>query len=86
MRGLRAAAGGPDRERHEILLPAGAQPRRVDAAWQPLGDLPLETGLPPGVLEVVVVEVDGAVLGGPRPEIRLSAAPVAACGGHASAG
>ena len=64
-----------------ILLPAGPQPRRVDAAGQPLGNPPLEAGLPPGILEVVVVEVNGPVLRGQGSVIRLAAAPVAARGG-----
>src|SRR5262245_13754196 len=65
-------------ERHVVLGRVSAEARRIDAALQVVGQLELETDLPLRIFEVVVVEVDGAVLPGRPLEVHLETGPVAA--------
>src|SRR5436190_1645039 len=51
-----------DHEGEVLLVASGPQASRIDAARQVVGDVEAEVDLPAGVLEVVVVEVDRAVL------------------------
>ena len=54
--------GGRDEECDVPLVIAGAQANGVDAASQGLRNHVVEVGLPAGVVVVVVVEMDRAVL------------------------
>jgi hypothetical protein len=51
-----------DGERNVILVVAGAQTRRIHARLQRVRHPELEAHFPPRVIDIVVVEVDGAVL------------------------
>ncbi len=67
-----------DGERQVVLVVAGLEPGGVDAARQVGRDRQLEVGLPAGVLEIVAMEVDGAVLAGSLAPIGLVAREVVA--------
>src|SRR6218665_2063025 len=51
-----------DDEDHELLLPMGAQPKGVDAAFERLRHDIGQIDQPPGIVQVVVVEMNGAPL------------------------
>src|SRR5271167_654783 len=56
------AAFGPDEERDALHLLAVGKPGGVDAALQVLRNLENEIGLPAGVIEIVVVEMDRTIM------------------------
>src|SRR5256885_9521 len=58
---------------------SGTQPDRVEAAAQARGNLQGEGGLPAGVLEIVLVEVNSRVLVWCGREVDLPAAPAPTC-------
>ena len=76
----RAAGRRTHDERDVVDCIAGFDPRRINVGAHRVGNRELEIRLPPGVLEVVVVEMDRAVLGGRMNEVFLASAPVMA--GH----
>ena len=66
-----------DDDKGQVILGVGAgQVGRVHAARPVWGHGPLKGGIPLGVFEIVVVEVNGPVLAGGDFEIRLVAGPV----------
>ena len=74
------AALGAHEESQVVLVFGGPQAGRVDATSHALGNGELEVHCPARVLEIVVVEMDAAVLFRTTPEIGFVAAPVVA--GH----
>src|SRR5258708_7954445 len=74
--GARDSGARPDEERDVIFMIALPQSRRVDAAARISGDLPDEIGLPARVLNVIVMEMDGAVLLRRVREVYFLAVPV----------
>ncbi len=73
-----AVTPGPDDERHVALGLALPQPDGVDAALEVARQVDAERLGPLRVVQVVVVEVDRAVLVRGVPEVRLAARPVVA--------
>ena len=83
--GSGSSPGGADAEGQVVLVVAGAEAGRVDAAWQVRRNGQLEGRFPGHVFNVVVVEVDGAVFVGSEVEVGLGAGEVVAgdaAGGH----
>ena len=76
--GCRPSAPRADEERDHVLDVARAQAHRVHAAPEPVRHGVREVGGPPAVVEVVVVEVDGAVLTGRVAPAGLLARPARA--------
>ena len=73
---LRRALRRPDDEGDDVACLAGGDAGRVDAALHALRRRKREIGLPAAVVDVVVVEVDGAVFGRPVAPAHLLAGPV----------
>ena len=85
MREVAGPSGGADAEGQVVLVLAGAQSGRVDAAGKVGRDRELEVRFPGHVFDVIVVKVDGAVFAGGEVEAGLGAGEVVvgdAAGGH----
>src|SRR3954469_15573869 len=72
----RGAAPWADDEREMVFVIAGAETNGVDTAGQLLGDSEGEIDVPAGIVEIVGVEVDGAVLLRGVVDIALVTGPV----------
>ena len=67
---------GTDEERDPAFIVIGAKTHCVEAATGPRRDSPGEVGLPATVVEIVVMEVDGAVLFRRKTPVQDRAVPV----------
>ncbi len=59
---LPRSGGGPDDEGQPVLVDTGLDMKRVDAGGKAVRHVPCERRLPTAVVEIVVMEMDGAIL------------------------
>ena len=82
--GARLPRRGHDEEGYALHSGSGPAAQGVDAAPGVVGDLPGQIGVPPAVEQIVLVEVDGVVLG--RIPAPVEGVPTPEGAGHRSVG